>query len=240
MFLCWKEQRKIIHRRVCLFTQITAGCLFISCQQNCDASVEPPKCPPPVTCPNAQTQQTQLTQLDPDTREKLKAEFKDEFQSEIRAELRRELEQEFQKELDRIQTQTNSDKKPNAIPAAIPPTQKIEKDSGGLKILRQVFSTQIQHRLPVDEREAFTIADTSIYCFVEIASAEEIERTITIRFTHSTGLTQSYTLPVSQSPAWRTWSKLNLTKSMTGTWLCEVFNEDGTLLASKPFVIVDE
>ena len=222
---------------MCLIAQIAAGGLFISCQQNCDASVEPPKCPPPVTCPADQPQQNQI---DPDDRESLRAELKAELQAEIRAELRREIELELQNELARKQAQSDTVKKPTAVPAAIPPTQKIEKDSGGLKILRQVFATQIQHRLPVDEREAFTIADASIYCFVEIASSEEDERTITIRFTHSTGLTQSYTLPVSQSPAWRTWSKLNLTKSMTGTWLCEVFNEDGTLLASKPFVIVDE
>ena len=119
----------------------------------------------------------------------------------------------------------------------LPPTQPIEKDERGLKIMRQAFATQIVRRLPVDERESFTIEDGSIFCFVEVASNEENERLITLKFTHSTGLTQSYELPIGQSPAWRTWSKLNLTSSMTGAWLCEVFNEEGVLLASKSFVV---
>ena len=119
----------------------------------------------------------------------------------------------------------------------LPPTQPIEKDERGLKIMRQAFATQIVRRLPVDERESFTIEDGSIFCFVEVASNEENERQITLKFTHSTGLTQSYELPIGQSPAWRTWSKLNLTSSMTGAWLCEVFNEEGVLLASKSFVV---
>ena len=131
-------------------------------------------------------------------------------------------------------------KRPTVKPDALPPTQKIERDAGGMKLLRILLTTGIDHRLPVDERDAFTIEDASVFCFVEISAAEADDRSITIRFTHSTGLAQSYTLPVSQSPAWRTWSKLNLTKSMTGTWLCEVFNEDNVLLASRPFVVVDE
>ncbi|MBQ1925608.1 MAG: DUF2914 domain-containing protein [Proteobacteria bacterium] len=129
----------------------------------------------------------------------------------------------------------------NPAPARpqLPPTQKIERDAGGMKILRHTFSTAIDHRLPIDEREVFSVSDASVFCFVEISAAEAEDRMITIRFTHSTGLAQSYSLPVSQSPAWRTWSKLNLTKSMTGTWLCEVFNEDNVLLASKTFTVVD-
>lgn len=122
-------------------------------------------------------------------------------------------------------------------PIELPPTQPIEKDERGLKIMRQAFATQIVRRLPVDERETFTIEDGSIFCFVEVSSNEENERLITLKFTHSTGMTQSYALPIGQSPAWRTWSKLNLTSSMTGAWLCEVFNEAGVLLASKSFTV---
>ena len=222
---------------------MTMGAMVVSCQQNCDAAVEKTSCPPPVACP-ADNSQVNWNQLDPDSRARLKSELTEEIRNEMRAEWRKEFEQEYRAEALKnptpVPSNTNHLPAPSTTPAPLPPTQKIERDSGGLKILRQAFSTQIQYRQPVDEREAFTIADSAVYCFVEIASSEEEERSITIRFTHSTGLTQSFTLPVSQSPAWRTWSKLNLTKSMTGTWLCEVFNEDGTLLASKPFVIVDE
>ena len=230
-----------LYRSLYMLTLIAAGMMVVSCQQNCDAAVEKTvSCPPPVTCP---TEHIQLNQLDNETKNRLKAELAKQIREEMRSEWQSEFEQEYQAELQKrnhlLQQKEETSNKPSPAPN-IPPTQKIERDPGGLKILRQAFSTQIQYRQPVDERDSFTISDASVYCFVEIASANEEERNITIRFTHSTGLTQSFSLPVSQSPAWRTWSKLNLTKSMTGNWLCEVFNEDGILLASKPFVIVDE
>ena len=194
---------------------------------------DPVRAPEPVT----------LSQLDPASRERLRAEVLEEIREETRAQWLAEF-----RESQPITDSEEPDPEPirplvreNPAPARpqLPPTQKIERDAGGMKILRHTFSTAIDHRLPIDEREVFSVSDASVFCFVEISAAEAEDRMITIRFTHSTGLAQSYSLPVSQSPAWRTWSKLNLTKSMTGTWLCEVFNEDNVLLASKTFTVVD-
>ena len=232
---------------VCLL----AGLTCISCNQNFEDTNKTCKCPavqPPAVsskeCPSMD--KIQLSQLDSEARSRLKSELLDEIKGQTMAQWRHE----FDKSIARQKAQYENDKKKpenqekpqklTARPDPLPPTQKIERDSGGLKVLRQVFSTEIVHRLPVEERDSFSITDSNVFCFVEIASSEDIERTITIRFIHSTGLSQSFTLPVSQSPAWRTWSKLNVTRSMTGTWLCEVYNEDGALLASKPFVIVGE
>ena len=102
-----------------------------------------------------------------------------------------------------------------------------ERDAEGLRIMRLLLATDVVRRLPVDARDVFTLEDGSIFCYVEISAPKEEPRAITLRFTHATGLTQSYELPINQSPAWRTWSKLNLTRSMTGRWSCEIFNEDG-------------
>lgn len=183
-----------------------------------------------------------LSQLDAESRARLKGEVEAEIRDEMVAQWRKE----WELSLDGV-SRTADDKpldgegesKDLVKPDLLPPTQEIGRDSGGMKILREVFTTQISHRLPIDDRETFSVSDATVFCFVEISSSSEEERTITIRFTHSTGLSQSYSLPVGQSPAWRTWSKLNLTRSMTGTWLCEVFNEEETLLASKAFVVVE-
>lgn len=187
----------------------------------------------------------QLSQLDAASRDRLKSEVLSEIKEETRAEWLKEFEasqnqvKNNQESEDSVSESEDKAAVPKAVPAHLPPTQKIERDAGGMKILRHVITSSVAHRLPVDERDAFSVSESSVYCFVEISAADEEDRMITIKFTHSTGLSQSYSLPVSQSPAWRTWSKLNLTKSMTGTWLCEVFNEDNVLLASSPFVIVD-
>lgn len=218
--------------------------LFIAAM-GCQNPPSPPQkeCSP---CPKApDCSRLQISQLDSGTRERLKQELLAELKEETRAQWQREFELEKQETLPPPQhfqavKEPQPPKRPTVKPDALPPTQKIERDAGGMKLLRILLTTGIDHRLPVDERDAFTIEDASVFCFVEISAAEADDRSITIRFTHSTGLAQSYTLPVSQSPAWRTWSKLNLTKSMTGTWLCEVFNEDNVLLASRPFVVVDE
>lgn len=178
-------------------------------------------------------------------RERLKAKWRDEFRESLKEELRAEL-------ADGVVTSKNGQEEPSgneeeqevrlqrSLLRPLPPTQDIEKDERGIKVLRHVCSAQINRRQPYDERDVFSVSDGSVYCYVEIAQVLETERNITIKFTHSTGLTQSFELPVGQSPAWRTWSKLNLTKSMTGSWNCEVFNEAGTLLTSKNFVITDE
>ncbi len=215
---------------------ITAGC------QNPSVPA-PHECPPCSKAPDCS--RLQISQLDTATRERLKQELLSELKEETRAQWQREFELEHKESTPPPQQfQAVKEPTPAKLPAvkpdALPPTQKIERDAGGMKLLRILFTTGIDHRLPIDERDAFTIEDASVFCFVEISAADAEDRSITIRFTHSTGLAQSYTLPVSQSPAWRTWSKLNLTKSMTGTWLCEVFNEDNVLLASRPFVVVDE
>ena len=206
-----------------------------------------PACPTPTNC--LPSSQIQLSQLDSTSRERLKAEVL----TEIKEEMRQAWVQEFEKaQADKLASAEVIEPKPPVIqeppkpvkpdikPQPLPPTQKIERDAGGMKILRHTFATQIVKRLPIDERDVFTISDASVFCYVEISASEKEDREITIRFTHSTGLAQSYSLPISQSPAWRTWSKLNLTKSMTGTWLCEIFNEDNILLASRSFVVVDD
>lgn len=237
------------------------GWISESCSQpECKPEVQQCTCPQPKPCPIPG--QIQLSQLDAQARKRLKDEAIAEIREETKAQWRRELEAEFVGNCpkEEVKTEKSDAEETDAKPPVqeetapdkskkkslsdrikpLPPTQKIERDNGGLKILRHTFATQIDHRQPVDEREIFSIGDSSVFCFVEIASSEEFERNITIRFIHSTGLSQSYNLPVGQSPAWRTWSKLNLTKSMTGSWLCEVYNEDGALLASRSFAIVDE
>lgn len=237
------EQRRSALLSLGILLSVTA---LISCESNCPQAAP---CPPAVKCDFSAVT---LSQLDSTSRERLKKEVQEEVQNDLKAQWKREWQAEAEREKALAQKeaqdaenekQSEEEKKPvlnrrkSRPTVELKPTQPIEKDDRGMKVMRQAFATSIVRRLPVDERDAFTIEDASIFCFVEISSNDENERYITIKFTHSTGLTQSYELPIGQSPAWRTWSKLNLTQSMTGAWLCEVFNEDGVLLASKPFTV---
>lgn len=233
------DKKRHIHEVYLLFSLVF---ILFGCSQKTECpKQECPVCP--ASSPHVSQNHVQLSQLDAESRDRLKTEILAEIKDEMKAEWMKEFETEMAKNKPEtkpevIETEPEP-RKPIAVPAHLPPTQKIERDAGGMKILRHTFATRIDHRLPADERDAFSISDGSVYCYVEISAADEEDRMITIKFTHSTGLAQSYSLPVSQSPAWRTWSKLNLTKSMTGTWLCEIFNEDNVLLASRPFVVVD-
>ena len=225
--------------------------LLLSCEESPCSCPECPQCAPLPTC--------QWSDLDAQTREHLKQELADALKDEMRARWHQDFEAESRAkwEAEYAKSPSSSASKETAFreknedsqaldheldrikPDPLPPTQALEEDVGGMEITRHIFTTRVEHRLPVSDRESFSISDGAVFCYVEISSPEERDRMITIRFIHSTGLSQSYTLPVSQSPSWRTWTKLNLTRSMTGTWLCEVFNEDHALLASRPFVVVD-
>ncbi len=113
----------------------------------------------------------------------------------------------------------------------------MEEDPDGLKINSHVIATGIEKRLPTGVANTFSVDVASVYCYLEVASVYSSERTLTLRWIHSSGITQSYQLHIGESPAWRTWSKLNLTRSMSGHWQCEVFNEAGSLLSTIPFNI---
>ncbi len=241
-----------------LFGQTALGAMLVWMITGLSAC-ESPTCPSAVpdcpACPACDQNNVTLSSLDNASRERLKTEIMAEIKNDLIEQWKTEwLAKQPVPEIDPTPVLPNSDETPNEPDAddekpvrrshastrpPLPPTQPVEKDERGLKVMRQVLSTEISRRLPVDEREQFSIEDASVFCYVEISSNSEIERAITVKFTHSTGLTQSYELPVGQSPAWRTWSKLNLTSSMTGAWLCEIFNEEGVLLASKPFTVSD-
>lgn len=203
--------------------------LCLSCERHDDC-----RCPEKADAPCAHTD-IALDQLDAATLARLKQEVAQALKEEAFVRWRHEFEMGMQTA---VSPNANA-AAPSVEPSRLPPTQAVERDPDGLKIQKITLSGAVVKRLPVDERDVFSISDTRVFCFVEIAAPRAQERTVTIRFTHSTGLTQSYDLPVNQSPAWRTWSKLNLTRAMTGTWLCEVFNEDDVLLASRSFVVVE-
>lgn len=207
---------------------------------------QPCVCPESTVSDASQPQSLTWESLDAETRGRIKTEVENSLRESLRAEYERECENRL-KEANACNAKEANQPNVNAIAPSetemrspLPPTQNIERDANGLKVLRIVLSTSVVKRLPVDARDLFEIDDGSIFCFVEISVPQEEERRVTVRFTHATGLSQSYELPVNQSPAWRTWSKLNLTRSMTGSWLCEVFNEDGVLLDSKPFEVVSD
>lgn len=221
---------------------VLALCLSILSQACND---QPCICPELPVSDASQPQPLTWEALDDETRSRIKTEVENALRESLRAEYQQECENRLKEANPYNAKEANPPKANAATPdtemsSPLPPTQNIERDANGLKVLRIVLSTSVVKRLPVDARDLFEIDDGSIFCFVEISAPQEEERRVTVRFTHATGLSQSYELPVNQSPAWRTWSKLNLTRSMTGSWLCEVFNEDGVLLDSKPFEVVSD
>ncbi len=113
----------------------------------------------------------------------------------------------------------------------------VDRDPDGLKVNTHVIAAQIDMRLPLGVDNTFDVGVASVYCYVEIANVYQPDRELTLRWVHSSGVTQTYQLNIGQSPAWRTWSKLNLTRAMVGLWQCEIYNESGTMLSTIPFKI---
>ncbi|MFA5624361.1 MAG: DUF2914 domain-containing protein [Bradymonadales bacterium] len=199
--------------------------------------------------------------------EKLRVQLREELREQLIAELRPQIEAEILQERD---TLNKDESELNVADTSLPiekqhvseegenfekvqdeqeflvnmqllaPSGNIEKDDRGLKILRITMALGVERRQPIDERKVFKISDGAIFCYLEVASVYDDERMLTLRWTHTSGISQSYDLAIGQSPAWRTWSKLNLTQSMRGNWTCEVFNEDGVLLASSAFFVRSE
>lgn len=210
---------------------------FWSCRASSEAEAQQAPCI---------AERIDFEKLDAATKKRLKDEAEVIVRAEIQAQMQRELEAMHLQKMAEAEmgeggypkSASNKDVDPE-LEEERDRVQTIDRDPDGLKILRLLLSTDVVRRLPVDERETFTIDDGSVFCFTEISAPRDDERMITLRFTHSTGLTQSYALPVNKSPAWRTWSKLNLTRSMTGQWFCEILNEDGMLLARRSFEVVD-
>ena len=211
---------------VCLCTVLFAcqSGHCVPCDTAPPAESEAPTCPP---VPEIAS----LDDLDAATR----ARFRSELEREIRHEMMAQWRQEFNREIEASAEALFQ--KPAKADSPVQHAQLMERDADGIKVLRIVLASNVIRRLPVDERDRFSVTDASVFCYAEVSVPREEERNLTFRFTHSTGLSQSYQLPVNQSPAWRTWSKLNLTKSMTGSWTCEIFNEDQVLLASHAFVV---
>ncbi len=242
MFLgCFQQ---LIQHGLLVSTLLCSSVALFSCAQEC------PQSTPCRTCEVCDLSNVPLSRLDVDARERLKNEVLTEVRDDLRAQWKREFMEEMAKahpdqkagvekqtEVAAEQAEPQRQHRRSRPSVEFHSAQPIEKDERGLKVVRQALATGIVRRLPVDERDSFTIEDASIFCFAELSSNDENERYVTLKFIHSTGLSQSYELAVGQSPAWRTWSKLNLTQSMTGAWLCEVYNEDGVLLASKPFTV---
>lgn len=191
-------------------------------------------------------------------RKELYAEFKEKERELLKEEIRVEMSRETKDELldpelppndaprheitppehvgfaQNTETETRAEEYP-----PLPPSQEIEKDEKGLKVLRHELTSKIVRRQPIEAKDDFKLSGGPVYCFVEVSSVYDAERMLTLRWVHSSGISQSYDLAIGQSPAWRTWSKLNTTSSMKGRWNCEVFNESGTLLSVATFQLHD-
>lgn len=221
-------------------------CIPLACES---AQSQTQQSPPPACEAIAQKERAALReQIRQELREEIRAELRQELIAElspgIRAQIAAEYEQKHEVAQEFEQNETTESLSPEAQIEdeqqeikLIPPSGNVEKDEHGLKILRIALSSGVERRQPTDERQIFKISDGAIFCFIEVASVYEDERLLTLRWTHTSGISQSYEMPIGQSPAWRTWSKLNLTQAMVGSWNCEIFNEDGILLASASFYV---
>jgi hypothetical protein len=104
-----------------------------------------------------------------------------------------------------------------------------------LKITEMAVTTKIVKGNPIDS--VWRISSTSVkslYCFTRISAPRGTDTSITHVWYLNDKVVHEDEMPV-KGAHWRTYSKKDVEKGMSGQWRCEAKDEDGEVLKSVSF-----
>lgn len=101
-----------------------------------------------------------------------------------------------------------------------------------------VVCSGIEERMPVGEGNQFGSDVERVYLWTKVTGAEE-DTFVRHVWLHEGKEIADVQLPVKGSP-WRTYSYKTMIPEWTGSWEVKVVGEDGNVILSKIFTIVDE
>jgi hypothetical protein len=110
---------------------------------------------------------------------------------------------------------------------------RVEDDS--LQVIRDVVTTEVVNREPVNDGIVFSASMGPVYYFTEVKGAYTPTHINHIWYYEGRQMAK---VPLSiEGPHWRTWSSKRMVEDWTGSWRVEAVDPDGNLLSSQTFEV---
>lgn len=104
-----------------------------------------------------------------------------------------------------------------------------------IRVADAVITTAIENQMPVDKVETYPAGFGKLYCFTRIVGAETNTQVTHVWYYQDDELAR-VELPIG-SADWRTYSSKRFLPQWAGAWRVVILAEDGSELASIPFVL---
>lgn len=122
-----------------------------------------------------------------------------------------------------------------AIPLVAASEERPYADGNSMWVARDMVTTAIVDREPVNDGAAFSPAMGPVYYFTEVQGAHNHTHITHVWYYEGRQMAQ---IPLSVAgPRWRTWSSKQILQDWTGSWKVEAVDADGNVLSSQTFEI---
>ena len=118
---------------------------------------------------------------------------------------------------------------------ALPQEQKPQPPQPHLRVIRDVVTTGVINRQPIDAATVFPPSVGTLYYFTEVVGA-----TAATPITHIWSYNGEPVAEISlliEADHWRTWSRKRILPNWIGSWEVEAVDPDGNVLSSQTFDI---
>lgn len=105
----------------------------------------------------------------------------------------------------------------------------------GMSVEDIQICTSVKDHMPVDANTTFSADVGRLYCFTRIINSAGNNKITHVWYFNGKEMAR-VELSVAAS-SWRTWSSKRILPQWKGDWRVDVLSSDGTVLASKKFVI---
>ena len=104
-----------------------------------------------------------------------------------------------------------------------------------MQVIRDVVTTEVVNREPVNDGIVFSASMGPVYYFTELKGAYTSTHINHIWYYEGRQMAK---VPLSiEGPRWRTWSSKRMVEDWTGSWRVEAVDPDGNLLSSQTFEV---
>jgi hypothetical protein len=108
-------------------------------------------------------------------------------------------------------------------------------EAGDLQVTEMAVTTKIVKGNPIDSvRRISSSSVKALYCFTRLTAPEDTDTTIKQLWYLNDEMVAEYTLPV-KGARWRTYSRKQVEKGVSGEWRCDCQDSEGNLLKSVSF-----
>lgn len=114
---------------------------------------------------------------------------------------------------------------------------RAQSRAGDLQITEMAVTTKVVKGNPIDSvRRISSSSVKALYCFTRFSGPADTDTTITQVWYLNDKVMGEYEMPV-KGAHWRTHSKKEVRKGLSGEWRCEVKDSEGKVLKSVSFTM---